>query len=190
MSENLGRGRPVLVVGAGFSGLVSAYYLNKAGFQVSVIEAKEHAGGLISSIQTSDGLIETAANGLLANRDVELMLADIGVQAMETESHANRRYILREGRARRWPLSFSASLRVAWFVVRFMLARSRVQPRAKETTSAWATRVMGEEASAYLVQTALQGIYAGDPNRMSASLVFGRFFSKTNRAARAKNFRG
>jgi len=40
-----GKGKHVVVVGAGISGLVSAYELRKAGFTVTILEARERVGG-------------------------------------------------------------------------------------------------------------------------------------------------
>lgn len=40
-----GKGKQVVVVGAGISGLVSAYELRKAGFTVTILEARERVGG-------------------------------------------------------------------------------------------------------------------------------------------------
>jgi len=40
-----GKGRSVVILGAGISGLVSAYELNRAGYQVTVLEARDRIGG-------------------------------------------------------------------------------------------------------------------------------------------------
>jgi len=39
-----GKGKNVVVVGAGISGLVSAYELRKAGFNVTILEARDRVG--------------------------------------------------------------------------------------------------------------------------------------------------
>jgi monoamine oxidase len=45
LPSELGRGRKVVVLGAGIAGLVSAWELRRAGFDVTVVEARERVGG-------------------------------------------------------------------------------------------------------------------------------------------------
>lgn len=45
MPADLGRGRKVVILGAGIAGLVSAYELRRAGFDVTVLEASQRPGG-------------------------------------------------------------------------------------------------------------------------------------------------
>ena len=174
----LGAGRKVTVVGAGFSGLVSAYALVRAGYRVTVLEAASQPGGLIQTLKLEEGLVETAANALLNSNAVEELFTATGVEMVGTLKAAKKRYIFKNGRARRWPLGFAATLRVLGFGIRYVFSRQSLAPRAGESAHDWAERVMGAEASAYLIEAALQGIYAGDPRRMSATLIFARLFSK------------
>ncbi len=183
--------RSVAVVGAGFSGLVSAYYLAKAGYAVEVFEAKSRPGGLIATLESPSGRVETAANGLLNSALVEDLFADLALPLLTTKKAARKRYIVRDGEARRWPLGVRGTWRVLVFLFNSLFLKARVKPRAQETTRAWAERVLGVEAARYLVETALQGIYAGDATRMSASLIFGRFFTGSNaKPARHPRTRG
>lgn len=162
--------KPITVVGAGFSGLVTAYLLSKAGRAVRVVEKRSRAGGLISTIKTEHGLIETAANGILNSARVEAMCADIGVPLLPTRHEARKRFIYR-GRPRQIPLNPFETLRATAGVAAHA---ARLRPRARETIHDWGRRVLGEGATEYLLAPALGGIYAGDPNRLSASLIFGR----------------
>lgn len=173
--------RSVTVVGAGFSGLVSAYYLKRAGFDVEIIEKEKRAGGLIDTRITSLGPAETAANGLLNSALLEELFASIGVKALRPLPTARRRFIFCRGRARRWPLGFLASVRLLCGLIVFGLARRLVAPVQGEAVSRWARRVFGRGATESLIEAALQGVYAGDGERMSARLVFGRFFSRRRR---------
>ena len=173
-------GKRVTVVGAGFSGLAAAHFLQKAGFQVEVLEERARPGGLIGTHREPFGLVETAANGLLNSILVEELFGDLGLKLTPTLRGARKRFIFRDGKLSRWPLGLKGSLNLLSFLAKFMFKRKSVAPRAGESASEWATRVLGEEASQYLVEAFLQGIYAGDAGRMSATLLFGRFFEATN----------
>jgi oxygen-dependent protoporphyrinogen oxidase len=171
-----------VVVGAGFSGLVSAHYLVRAGFSVEIHEASHRVGGMIDSVETDFARIEVAANGLLASPRVEALFEAARVRAVEAGQGGRNRYIFRAGKARRWPLSFGESLAL---LLKLLFLRGKV-PREGETVEEWAKRAVGEPAYRYGVVPALQGIYAGDPAKMSAELVFGRFYDR----GRAKPLRG
>jgi monoamine oxidase len=51
---NAGRGAKVVVLGAGIAGLVAAYELRKAGFECTVLEARERPGGRNWSVRGGD----------------------------------------------------------------------------------------------------------------------------------------
>jgi len=160
----------IKVIGAGFSGLVTAYYLVKAGFKVQVIEKSARAGGLIHTIQTPQGPVETAANGIRNSVRLEAMCADLGVPLQATRREARARFIFR-GRPKRFPLSTAETLKVGF---RFAASATSLRPRPLETISDWGRRVVGAGATDFFLAPALSGIYAADPDRLSASLVFGQ----------------
>lgn len=161
--------KPITVVGAGFSGLTTAYLLTKAGRQVRIVEKASRAGGLIRTTRTTHGLVETAANGILNSARVEAMCADIGVPLLPTRKDARKRFIYRD-QPRRLPLNFAEALRIP---VGLIKNASQILPKPFETIADWGGRVLGQGATEYLLVPALGGIYAGDPNRLSASLIFG-----------------
>src|SRR3982750_1484267 len=45
LPKDLGKGKKVVILGAGISGLVAAYELRKAGFECTLLEARERPGG-------------------------------------------------------------------------------------------------------------------------------------------------
>ena len=53
-----GRGRSVVILGAGISGLVSAYELRRAGYQVTVLEARDRIGGRAWSIRNGTRIVQ------------------------------------------------------------------------------------------------------------------------------------
>ena len=54
LPANFGTGRSVIVLGAGVAGLVSAYELEQAGFDVTVIEARHRVGGRAWTVRDGD----------------------------------------------------------------------------------------------------------------------------------------
>ena len=160
----------ITVVGAGFSGLTTAYFLTKQGFKVRIIEKTDRVGGLIKTIHRPHGLVETAANGLLNSARLEAMCADIGVPLIRTRKEGRKRFIYR-GRPKQVPLRLSEIMKMA---LRFGVSARRLRPRQFETIADWGRRVIGSGATDYLLTPALGGIYAGDPEQLSASLIFGR----------------
>ena len=95
----------ITVAGAGFSGLTTAYFLTKQGCKVRVVEKTDRPGGLIRTIHTEHGLVETAANGLLNSVRLQEMCAAIGVSLMPTRRDlpfrlTSHRYIRRDSAPR------------------------------------------------------------------------------------------
>ena len=62
----VGKGARVVVIGAGIGGLVSAYELHKAGFKVTLLEARDRVGGRNwtvrggDRVEYSDGSVQVA----------------------------------------------------------------------------------------------------------------------------------
>lgn len=56
-----GRGRNVLVLGAGIAGLAAAYELNRSGFKCHVLEAQDHAGGRNLTVRRGNVITEESA---------------------------------------------------------------------------------------------------------------------------------
>lgn len=162
----------VTVVGGGFSGLATAYYLSSAGIPVEIVEKADRLGGLIATLQTPHGSVETAAVGMRNSARVDAMCRDLGLEMISSSrSFSRARYIYRR-RPTRWPLSPGESLAL---LARFLTATARGSrdPRPLETVEQWGERVLGRGATRWLVGPTLQGMYAGDPACLSASLVFG-----------------
>jgi len=68
--------KTITVMGAGFSGLTTAYFLLKRGFKVRILEKSNRAGGLIETVQTEHGMFEKAANGILSSAKLEAIASE------------------------------------------------------------------------------------------------------------------
>src|ERR1041384_7082367 len=147
----------ITVVGAGFSGLATAYFLVKRGFRVRVFEKSNRAGGLIETLQTEHGLVEKAANGILSSAKLEAIAADVGIPLLTTRREGRKRFIYR-GKPRQIPLSVVESLQTG---ARLAAHAASFRPQPFESISQWGHRVLGAAATDYLLAPALGGIYAG-----------------------------
>ena len=163
----------VTVIGAGLSGLATAWYLAEAGVRVRVIEAASRPGGLIQTIQSPHGVVETAARGFIWNDRTGAMFAAMGLVPSFARDASKRRYIFRDGRPQRWPLTAFETAGAAARFSRAWIGR-QVRPRPTESVATWGARVIGPSATTWLLAPALQGIYASAPSELSAAALFGR----------------
>jgi oxygen-dependent protoporphyrinogen oxidase len=155
------------------SGLVAAWHLAERGFAVTVSEGREAPGGLIGSIRTPHGLVETAANAFVWDAAVEEWFARLEIQPQFPEQASRRRYIYRGGRARRWPLTAAESIRMAARLARTAATRS-FAARDGESVAAWGGRTVGPAATRWVLEPAMQGVYAAPASALSARVIFGR----------------
>ena len=170
----------VTVIGAGLSGLSTAWYLSLGGARVRVVEASPRPGGLIQTSHAPDGLVESAARAFTWGDRTAALFRDVDVPACFARDESKRRYIFRSGRPRRWPLSPTETARSAARLGAAFVTR-RMGPRAEESVETWGRRVLGPAATRWLVAPALQGIYATPPEALSARAIFGK-----KRSARPK----
>lgn len=168
----------VTIIGAGFAGLTLAYELTRVGIISRVVEKTERVGGLLSTAKESFGLIESAANALIADRDIEALFKDLGLEFAKPNPVRRRRYIF-WGRPRRWPMSVAATLRLLVQFLRLKLGAKSLLPGHDESVHSWARRFGGVQFEERVLSPGLQGVYAGDPRRLSARLVLSSFFKRS-----------
>ncbi len=163
----------VTVVGAGVSGLATAWYLTEQQVRVHVIDAGVRPGGLIQTQHVPEGMIEAAARAFTWTDLAGSLFEAAGVPPVFARQESRRRYIFRDGRPRRWPLTLLESADAAARFGRAWIGR-RTRPRADETVAGWGARVIGPAATEWLLAPALQGIYASPPAELSAPALFGQ----------------
>jgi oxygen-dependent protoporphyrinogen oxidase len=174
---------PVLVVGAGISGLTCAYYLRKSRIDAQILEAADRPGGVIRS-ECRDGiLLELGPQSFSGTPQVLDLCRDLGIESelLEAPSHAPR-FLLINGHLKPAPLSppafFASSLFSAgtkWSVLRDAVGRS-APPYIDESVAEFTRRKFSAELLDKLVGPFVSGIYAGDPEKLSLRAAFPQLF--------------
>src|SRR5439155_20617416 len=95
----------ICVIGAGLSGLSTAWYLAEAGARVHVVEANPEPGGLIQTSRVPDGLVEAAARAFTWSDRTASLFAALDMRPCFAREESRRRHIFRNGRARPWPMA-------------------------------------------------------------------------------------
>ncbi len=180
----------VVVVGAGISGLATAFHLQRRGHAVRVLEAAPRAGGVIGSHRRDGVLYETGPNSTLDTTPLIGALLDaagIAAERLDATAAAARRYVLRGGRLAPLPTSPGAFLATPLFSIGAKLALARepfiapAPPDREETVAAFVRRRLGDEFLDYAIEPFVAGIYAGDPDQLSVQAAFPRLHALEQR---------
>jgi oxygen-dependent protoporphyrinogen oxidase len=173
----------VLVVGAGISGLTTAYQLARRGVEVEVIDAAPRPGGVIGSERREGMLYERGPNSILDTGPfINEMLGNLGIlsERVETSVMAAKRFIVRSGRLISLPATPLAFLRTPLFSpgAKLRLLQEpfigRAPANTEESVAQFVLRRLGRELLDYAVEPFVAGVYAGDPAQLSVSAAFPR----------------
>src|SRR5215472_12172523 len=100
-----------LVVGAGISGLASAYALSKCGVALRVVESAPRPGGVIQSVKRDGYLLECGPQSFSGNAALTALCRDLNLveERVLADSKAPR-YVLIDGQLQLVPMSPAALL--------------------------------------------------------------------------------
>lgn len=170
--------KKISVIGAGFAGLTLSLRLAELGFEVEIYEKSSRVGGLLGTEKTSFGLAEQAANALIRTARAEKLFADLQIPAVLPLAESKKRFIFR-GIPKSWPLSFFETLGLILKVApKFIFNRKSLRPMPGQTLKNWGLSNLGESPTNFLLEPAMQGIYACESTNLSASLILGPLFNK------------
>jgi oxygen-dependent protoporphyrinogen oxidase len=170
----------VIVVGGGLGGLLVACEVKRRGGHPLVLEAGPTAGGVAATIHDGGYLLEPAAGSfLLPHPQLTPILeaADVSVVAADAASH--RRYVYNDGTL--FELAGPASIATGLVSVRGklrMLAEPFVKPPSTdsdESLRSFFERRFGPEMGLLGATLMAHGVFAGDPDRLSARAAFPAF---------------
>ncbi len=182
-SEPMNTHVPVLIVGAGISGLTCVYQLRKSGIDAQIVEASPHPGGVIRSERRDGFLLELGPQSFSGTPPLRNLCRDLGIENELIEApHSAPRFLLINGQLKPAPLSppafFASSLfspKTKFSIVRDLLGRT-TPPYVDESVAAFTRRKFSAELLDKLVGPFVSGIYAGDPKKLSLRAAFPQLY--------------
>ena len=167
------------IIGAGTSGLMLGYLLQKKGIPYKIIEASNRVGGYIQTEIQGDYILEKGPNSILVDQEMLQWLYDLELKSeiLFADNASQNRYIYKNGKYRKLPskpidfllnsfFSISAKLRI--------LKEQSIAPQslANETLFSFIERRFGQEVANYVLNPFVSGIYAGDPKELFVEHTF------------------
>jgi protoporphyrinogen/coproporphyrinogen III oxidase len=175
-----------LVVGAGISGLTTAFRLAHGGWRVAVVEAAGRVGGAMETWTDGPWRFELGPNTVVENHEtVGRLIGNAGLEGEKIVAapSAKRRYLYKDGRLIPLPSGPGSFLTTPLFSpgAKLRLLKEpwigRPPERTEESIAGFTRRRLGQSFLDYAVGPFASGIYAGDPERLSVRWAVPRIWS-------------
>ncbi len=181
----------VIIIGAGISGLTTAFLLKKAGLNVTVLEFQDEVGGTMKSKRINGFLVEFGPNSALETTPLLKQIVDeVGIsnEMVYANEASNKRYILRSGKLHQIPMkppeffksklwSWRGKLRVMLEPFHSRAKNPTGDPFWEETLAQFVRRRLGQEFLDYTINPFVAGVYAGDPEKLGVKSAFPRLYA-------------
>lgn len=168
-----------VIIGAGLSGLSTAWYLKQAGFSVQVLEAQEDIGGRIHTQNQAGWQIDVGANsGLLSSQPLDELIDSLGLrdQVVVANDQAKNRFVVRGGQLWALPLSIGELLKTPLVSplskLSLLWEPFRGRGVGEESIGDFITRRLGKEWRDWVIDPFVSGIFAGNPDKLSVQAAF------------------
>lgn len=179
------RKKKTVIIGAGISGLTTAFLLNKLGYEITVLEKKREPGGSIETVFEKGFLFDKGPNSALETHPLIGQLIeelDLRDQLVYANKEANKRYILRNNQLHALPMSPPALIKTKLFSIRAKLRLfgepfiGRSKDGYYQSISEFVTRRLGKEFLDYAINPFVAGVYAGNPEELSVKSAFPKLY--------------
>ncbi len=176
--------KDVVVIGAGITGLTTAFHLKKAGVDFTILEKSDRVGGVINSVTEQGFTYEEGPNsGVVANVEVLRLFEALGTCDIEVANeNVKKRYILKSGVWEALPSSLKAAITTPLFTLKDKF-RILGEPFRKagtipnESLAGLVKRRMGQSFLDYAIDPFILGVYAGDPNRLITRFALPKLYN-------------
>src|ERR1035437_8138836 len=162
-----------IVIGAGLTGLTTAFYLKKAGKDFIVLEQNDRVGGVIKTRHKDGFTFEEGPNtGVIGNESVVSLFDELRTCEIEIASDvAKKRYILKDSRWQALPMGLLSAIKTPLFTLKDKFRILGEPFRAKgtdphETLAQFVVRRMGQSFLDYAIDPFIKGVYSGKPDQL------------------------
>lgn len=161
----------ILIIGAGLTGLTTAFHLVRGGKQVHILECSDRVGGQIHTFREDGFVFESGPNtGVVSYPEVaELFMALSPACQLETaHEEAKRRLIWKGNSFRELPSGLFSAVTTPLFTLgdKFRILGEPFRAKGTdpdESVGELAVRRLGKSFLNYAVDPFLSGVYAGNP---------------------------
>ena len=177
--------KKIVVLGAGISGLASAYWLFKEGLDVTILEASGKPGGSMQT-ETEDGfLIDYGPNsGLETTPLIRQLAKEVGLdgEMIYANKSANKRYILKKDSLIPLPMNPVSFLKTKLFspASKLRLLKEPLIGRSSDgynqSIAEFVRRRLGKQFLNYAIDPFVSGVFAGDPEKLSVKSAFPKLY--------------
>jgi oxygen-dependent protoporphyrinogen oxidase len=172
----------IAIVGAGLSGLATAFYLKRVlpAADLVVFEAEQRPGGKLQTVEIEGFRFEAGANGFLTNKPDSLQLVeDSGATKylLPSSDLARKRFVFTDGlhRLPESPPAFLKSRLLTWPQKLRVLGELVVPARrdgVDETLREFGDRRLGPGFTRVFLDAMSAGIYGSTPDKISVAAAF------------------
>jgi protoporphyrinogen/coproporphyrinogen III oxidase len=178
--------KKIIVLGAGISGLATAYWLNKQGYDITILDKNSEPGGVMESIASKDFLFDRGPNsGLETSPLIKQLVEESGIQDefVYANSKGDKRYILRDNILHPLPMNPRAFIKTKLFSNQAKM-RLFTEPFRKgssdgyyQSVAEFVQRRLGKEFLDYAINPFVAGVYAGKPEDLSVKSAFPKLYA-------------
>ncbi|WP_339735156.1 protoporphyrinogen oxidase [uncultured Sunxiuqinia sp.] len=177
--------KKVAVIGAGLSGLTTAYYLRKKGIDVQVFEKAGRIGGVIETREEDGFLYENGpSTGVLGQPEAAALIEELGeaCQLEIADEDAKYRWIWKDDRWHALPSGLWGGITTplfSWYDKFRILGEPFRKPGTNpdESLADLVLRRMGKSFLKYAIDPFILGVYSGDPKKLIVKYALPKLYS-------------
>ncbi len=177
--------KKITILGAGITGLATAFWLEKEGFRVTILENNSLPGGAMITETFGKYLIDFGPNsGLETTPIIKEIVNSVGLskEMIYANPEANTRYILKNNKMLPLPTSpdkflssklFSTSAKLRLLKEPFI---GKSEDGYYQSIAQFVERRLGKEFLEYAIDPFVSGVFAGNPHKLSVKSAFPKLY--------------